>query len=148
MSDAVREEGKREEMTDDELLSAFETASISAADFHHRQHVRVVWVMISNRGAQEAGERFVAAIRRLAAAHGANQLYHETITRAWLCLIEAAARELPGCANSEGFLAAAPWLEDKSLLGRHYSAAKLGSEEARARFAEPDLEPLPAPFGV
>ncbi len=143
MNDTVRRETK-----DDDLLRAFETATISTADFHHRQHVQVVWVMFSRWGEREGGERFIAAIRRLAAAHGADQLYHETITRAWLVLVGAAASAHPGAGASEEFLAAAPWLEDKTLLGRHYSPERLGSEEARTQFLEPDLEPLPVSIGV
>lgn len=142
------QDGVRMETKDDDLLRAFETATISAADFHHREHVRAAWAMISRWGADPGGERFIAAIRRLAAAHGANQLYHETVTRAWLRLVEAADRAHPGCRASEELLAAAPELADKTLLGRHYSAERLSSEEARARFVEPDLEPFPAGFGV
>ena len=38
-------------------------------------------------------------------------------------------------------------LADATLPFRHYSAERLWSDEARAKFVEPDLRPLPAPHG-
>lgn len=135
-------------LDDDTLLAAFLTTTISAADFHHREHVRVVWKLITTVGPESARERFVEALVRLARAHGADQLYHETLTRAWVELIAEAVRFSPDAASSEDFLARHSELLDRSILHRFYSPDLLAGETARRQFISPDREPLTALFGV
>ena len=133
-------------LTDDALLEAFETATISAKDFHHREHVRVVWKLITTVGPDAARERFVAALIRLANAHGADQLYHETLTRAWVELIAEGAHRFPAASSSFEFLESCPELLDRSILGRHYSPELLASDSARKSWVEPDRLPIPLPI--
>ncbi|MEP7010858.1 MAG: hypothetical protein ABJC13_11090 [Acidobacteriota bacterium] len=131
-----------EPLNDDALLEAFETTSISAKDFHHREHIRVVWKLIQLVGQEPARERFVAALVRLARAHGADQLYHETLTRAWVELIAEAAGRSPAFRSSEEFLVEHPGLLDRSILDRHYSPELLATAEARKSWLPPDRLPI------
>ncbi len=129
-------------LDDDALLQAFETTSISAQDFHHSEHVRVVWKLIEEVGQEPARERFVGALVRLAKAHGADRLYHETLTRAWVELIAEAARRSPSLATSDEFLSSHPELLDRSILHRFYSPELLATEEARTGWVAPDRLPI------
>lgn len=130
-------------LDDDPLVEAFETATISAKDFHHREHVRVVWKLITTVGQDAARERFVAALIRLANAHGADQLYHETLTRAWVAIIADAARRSPSARSSLEFLESCPELLDRSILARHYTPELLASDSARKGWIPPDRQPIP-----
>ncbi len=130
-------------LDDDALLNAFLATTISAKDFHHSEHVRVVWKLITTVGQDSARERFGAALVRLAQAHGADQLYHETLTRAWVELIAAAVLQTPAARTSEEFLAANPALLDRSILDRFYSPELLASEAARQGWITPDRLPIP-----
>jgi hypothetical protein len=74
-------------MTGEELIEQFENAKTPAATFHHADHVRLAFEYLRRYSALEALQRFSAALQRFAAAQGKAQLYHETITWAYLLLI-------------------------------------------------------------
>jgi hypothetical protein len=126
-------------MTDAELVAAFETTSLPKEHFSHREHVRVAWYFVRTYGLPDAFSRFAEALKRFATAKGAPQLYHETITWAYLLLI----RERLAHATDESwetFAAANPELLDwkPSLLDRYYTPELLWSTRARASFVMPD----------
>jgi hypothetical protein len=134
-------------MTDDDFLAAFEEGGLPKESFHHRDHVRVVWLCLRQAGLEAGSRRFVAALRRFAERHGVPGLYHETLTRAWIHLVWAALEEGPA-AGFEAFLLAHPRLGEKDALRDFYSPERLASPAARAAFLEPDLAPLPERIAV
>jgi hypothetical protein len=81
-------------------------------------------------------------IREFAADAGAPGKYHETLTVAWARVIAHLATRSAEL-DFPGFLTAHPELQDRGLISGHYTDARLWSAEARARFVEPDLLPLP-----
>jgi hypothetical protein len=127
-------------LTDAEFLAAFEDGTLEP--FHHRDHLRMTWLYLRAHGQEEAERRVAEGIQRFAAAHGKAQMYHVTITRAWLRLMEAALGHTPAGTFDE-FAAAHPDLLDKDRIYRHYRKETIGSARARAAWVEPDLEPLP-----
>ena len=129
-------------MTDEAFARAFEHGTVTPAEFDHVAHVRVAWVYLhESASVDEALDRMRAGIRRFAAAAGASQKYHETITVLWMRLLEEARA---GGASGElaDVLAAHPELADKDLPLQYYSRERLFSEEARAGWIEPDRLPL------
>lgn len=140
-------------MTDDELIDAFRRAVLPQDRWHHPEHVRVAWLTLADSDSlEQAMDRLRDGIRRLNRSHGVEREdgspvepgsgYHETLTRAFLTLIHARRRDGAPAPDSSAFWASNPDLA-KPLLLRHYSRERLLSAEARARFVEPDLEPLP-----
>jgi len=127
-------------MTDRQFVEAFETCTLPKEQFHHRDHLRLAWIYLKSHGSAAARVRIVESIRRYAAHLGVSEKYHETITIAWMRIVEQAADDLP---SFEDVLAVMPELRDKDTLQTYYSPAVLQSEEARTRFVEPDLKPLP-----
>jgi hypothetical protein len=129
-------------LTDEALLNGFESATLTAGGFHHVEHVRVAWLYLQRFEPAAALARFDANIRRLAAAHGAPQRYHATITWAFLFLIRE--RFEPGesweefAARSGDLLAPA-----NAVLGRYYSSELLAGDRARAGFLLPDRLAVP-----
>jgi hypothetical protein len=122
------------------LLQRFVDTTLPAGEFHHYQHVQVAWLFVRQYGMPAALGEFSAAIKRFAAAKGADGLYHETITWAFVLLIaERQARDLP--ETWDAFAAANPDLLvwKPSILERYYSKELLASERARRTFLMPDL---------
>jgi hypothetical protein len=128
--------------SDDEFLEAFESASVPAGRFPHEAHLRMAWLSVTRLGADAALERVTTGIRRLAAAHGHAPRYHDTLTRAWVCVV-AHAEASAGHAAFDQLLATHPELLDRQLLLRHYSRERLFSPQARSRWLAPDLLGIP-----
>jgi hypothetical protein len=127
-------------VTDADLLAAFQDTSLAKEHFGHREHVRVAWLFVRTYGLVDALHRFPLALKRFAAAKGAPQLYHETITWAYLFVIHDRVVRGNDDDNWEGFAAANPDLFNwkPSLLDRYYTAELLWSDRARASFVMPD----------
>ena len=74
-------------MTDDEFIASFENCSLANESFHHSDHVRMAFLYLHRYPALEALQRFSTSLARFATANGKPNLYHETITWAFLLLI-------------------------------------------------------------
>lgn len=132
-------------MNDQAFARAFEAGDVPPAQFDHVAHVRVAWVYLREApSVEEALPRMRDAIRRFAAAAGASQKYHETITVLWMRLLaDVKARGAAG--ELADVLRTHPALADKELPMRYYSRERLFSDEARAAWVEPDRQPLDTP---
>jgi len=119
------------------LLQGFLDGTL--AEFHHEQHVHVAWLFVRRHGMPAALAAFTEAIQGFARAKGADGLYHETITWAFLLLI--ADRQARCSAETWETFAAVNtdllvW--QPSILDRYYSKDLLTSELARRTFLMPD----------
>jgi hypothetical protein len=131
----------REELSDDELYALFESARLDKAAYRHREHVRTAFIYLSRHpDFAEAAVHFRRALRRLAAALGAPQLFHETLTWAYLALINERMRRDP-CQTSAEFLRInADLLRHRGgPLARYYDIGAItGSKVAREVFLLPE----------
>jgi hypothetical protein len=125
-------------MTDDELVARFESTELPAGGFTHREHVRAAWYYLRRLPLPEAMSAFVAALKRFAAAKGAHGLYHETVTIAWLLLVEERLGSSPDLTWEEFAIRYPELFAKPSLLTRYYTEGALTSERARRRFVMPD----------
>lgn len=112
-------------------------------DFGHREHLELAWSYLRMHSIGEAAKAMVSAIRHVAALHGAEDKYHETITRAWLHFVAVHIQRW-GADNFEEFLERNPVLLDSRLIQHFYSRELILSEPARAAWSAPDLRGLPA----
>ena len=126
-------------MTNHELVSEFEEGRVPGA-FHHVDHVRVAFAYVAEFPLSEAITRFSAALRRFATAQGKPNLYHETITWAYLFLIAERVARARRTQCWEEFAARNPDLLawKGGVLERYYSKETLASEMARRMFVLPD----------
>ena len=127
-------------MTDEQLMQDFEAGRSPVGGFHHREHVRVAWNYLRAHPLPEALGRFCGGLRRFAESQGAPGLYHETITTAYVLLIN---ERLDGSARTltwEAFAGRNPDLLfwKPSVLDRYYHSDTLKSERARRTFVLPD----------
>lgn len=127
------------ELSDDELLTRLHDASLPGGSFHHRDHVRVTWMLLQRMPLVEVLSELSQLLRGFAAANGAPELYHETITWAYIFLIAERAHEEPVARSWAEFEARNPDLIESgsSILGALYSPDRLGSALARTLFVLP-----------
>ena len=125
------------------FLDDFESGRMPEEGFGHREHVRAAWLVLRDCPAAEAIARFTAALQRFAAARGRPDLYHETVTWAFLLLVRE--RRARGGAGEgwEDFVARNPDLMSwkPSVLDAYYTRETLSSELARRCFVFPDRIP-------
>ena len=130
------------------LVARFADGALPHAEWTHRAHLTVALWYASHHAPEQALELVRAGILRLNAAHGVPTTpargYHETITRFYMHTVTR-------YVEHEG--RTGDWAERANrLVARHggrelplryYSEARLKSAEARARWVEPDILPLP-----
>jgi hypothetical protein len=131
-------------LTESDLLlrEQFETKTLANAAFRHREHVRLTWIYLTQEPADAVGPRLCTALLDLATSHGVAGRFHHTLTVAWVRIIEEARRQHPDLPFDD-LAAACPSLLDKDAPLTYYSREHLFSDEARARWVEPNLKPLP-----
>lgn len=125
-------------MDDDEFLRRLADCSLPPEAFDHRGHVRAAYLVLTETaGFGAALERMRALITGYAAHLGKAGLYHETVTVAFMALINARRAEAGEGLSWEAFAAANPDLFDKEILSRRYERSVLQSELARRVFLLP-----------
>jgi hypothetical protein len=125
-------------VTDDELVRAFEGLTLPAAQFHHREHVLVAFRYLQAGSLLEALPRFTAALRRFAEANGVGHIYHETVTWAFLVLMNERLERMGRATTWQAFVDGNPDLLRKDCLAAHYSRDALASPLARRVFLLPN----------
>ena len=109
-------------------------------DFHHADHVRVAFAYVSEFSLLEAIAKFSAALKRFAAAQGKPNLYHETITWAYVLLIHdrvaRSGKSQPWDEFAESNADLLVWRG--GVLELYYSRATLDSDLARRTFLFPE----------
>jgi len=126
-------------MTERELVDGFESCTLPNQSFHHEDHVHVVWAYLTEMAWPAALERFRASLQRFAAHHGKPNLYHETITCAYVLLINDRMQQRPAGSWEDFRRENADLLTWKpSILARYYRPETLRSELARRSFIFPD----------
>jgi hypothetical protein len=127
-------------MTDQELIAKFESGSLPANPFHHPDHVRMAFAYLSQYPVLEALQKFCSGLKQFAKAQGKENLYHETITWAYLFLINERISRAATALSWEQFASENPdlltWKD--SVLKRYYTDETLQSNLAKRVFVFPD----------
>jgi hypothetical protein len=130
-------------MTEAEIKSfilAFENGSLPRSEWNHARHLIMALWYIRRHGRDEATVLIRDGIQRYNQRHDNLNGYHETITLAWVAVIERflAARDRDSALS----VLAAELLEEcgeTDYLLRFYSRERLFSDEARQQRVAPDL---------
>ncbi len=127
-------------MDDELLVRIFEAGAVPETGFGHVEHVRVAWWYLRRSSLADAISRFSIALKRFAAARSKPNLYHETVTVAYLLIInqrlETVGREAPWELFASRNADLLTWRP--SLLDRYYTPEALWSDRARKTFIMPD----------
>lgn len=139
-------------MIDAELMTKFEDLSLPFEQWTHEAHVRVAYICLSAAPFDEALARLRRGIRAYNAANDVPESelegYNETTTAAFLHLIDAVRRayaEVMPVTDSLAFCRTHPQLMSKHVLRFFYSPGRRLHPDAKRRFIEPDMAPLPNP---
>ena len=121
-------------------MEQFERGTLPNECFRHREHVRVAFLYLTRFPVLQALQAFSKALQDFAAAHGKPQLYHETITWAFIFLIHERMARAGKKQSWEEFAHSNPDLLTwkNGLLNQYYSEQTLASDLARAIFVLPD----------
>jgi len=127
-------------MPDEEFIQKFEACTLPTDCFHHRDHVKMAWLYLQRYSVLDALIKFSEGLKRFASAHGKTNLYHETITWAYIFLIHERMKRVGERQSWEEFVAANPDLLDwqNNILKTYYHGETLRSELARRIFVLPD----------
>ncbi|HTC90079.1 MAG TPA: hypothetical protein VK686_17345 [Bryobacteraceae bacterium] len=127
-------------MSDDEFIASFEDSTLDNAAFHHADHVRMAFLYLGRYPVLRALDRFSASLARFAATKGRPELYHETITWAFLFLIRERMARAQSPQTWQQFAAAnADLLNWKdNILKKYYRDETLSSDLAKRVFLFPD----------
>lgn len=125
-------------LNDAQFLAAFHDCSLPPSCFRHADHLRLAWLHIHQQPLEIAIDKVRCGIRAYAQHLGKPELYHETMTVAWMRLI--ASHDEP---TFDEFLKLNEDRLNKELLYRFWSAERLESEQARREWLAPDRMRLP-----
>jgi hypothetical protein len=131
-------------MTDDQFVAAFENCTLRNEEFHHADHVRMGFLYMSRFPGLDGIRRFSLALANFAVANGKPNLYHETITWAFLLLIqERIARSLHYSGKLPSWDQFGADNKDllkgkENVLKKYYRDETLQSDLARKTFILPD----------
>jgi hypothetical protein len=129
---------------DVEFRESFEAGSIAPDAFDHRAHIRLAFAYLVEDGTEAATDRMRSALHTFIARNGIEATkYHETMTRAWVLAVRHFMAKTEACPSADAFIDANPVMLDSRIMLLHYSAGLLFSDEARAGFVEPNLDPIP-----
>ncbi len=138
------------------LVAAFEACTLPPDRFRHRQHLQVAWWLLREGPALPAMLRFVDGLRRFAAHIGKPELFHATVTWAYLLLVDERLERGGRRRSWAEFERDHPELFARELLARYWTPETLASPVARRVFVFPDACPpastsapaLPSPNGI
>jgi hypothetical protein len=117
-------------------LARFLRGEIEARDFPHREHVRMAFEMLARHDFPESALHYSRALRAMTSRAGRPELFHQTVTIAFLALIAERMQAGAECDFAQ-FEQAHPELFQKDVLERFYPKAQLMSDAARRTFLLP-----------
>jgi hypothetical protein len=118
-------------------LERFVRGEVDAANFPHREHVRMAFELLRRHDFAESAWLYSRALRLMTAKAGRPEAFNQTTTIAFLSLI-AERLERGGGPDFAAFARAHPEMLDKRVLSRWYRPDQLATEIARRTFVLPE----------
>lgn len=123
-----------------DTLAAFKNGTLDPARFNHRLHLSLAWAYLQRGGFPEGAVSFRKHLHAYVAKVGAGGKYHETVTWAYMVLLneELSLRSPPG-ESFDAMIQRRPDLLDhrNGALARRYPRSQLDLPEARRVFLLP-----------
>ena len=128
----------------DAFLAAFEDCTLPKYRWTHGAHLFTGACYVHAHGAARATDLMRERIRRYNVAVGGQNTptsgYHETITVAWIKLIDRLHRESAPITRADfAALAVKRFAHDRNIFHQYYDFDLVHSTEARARWVPPNL---------
>jgi len=126
-----------------DVLTAFERGTLDPVQFNHRLHLSLAWTYLQRDGFPEGALHFRRHLRAYVAKVGAEGKYHETITWAYLALLnEELSLRSPRGESFDTMIQRRPDLLDhrNGAIACCYRKAQLDSPDARRVFLLPTID--------
>ena len=104
---------------------------------------QLAWTYLRTLPREQARQAMRRSIKHLAQTHDEPDRYHETLTLAWLDVVNLHLVREPPDVSFDEFLEHNEGLLDSRLLEHHYSRNLLTSDRARREYVAPDLRRFP-----
>ncbi|NND95782.1 MAG: hypothetical protein HKN47_00465 [Pirellulaceae bacterium] len=136
-------------MTDDKtFIAEFEACRWPLEKWHHRDHIKLAYLYLTQYSLEDTLDRIRSGIQAHNATHqvpdSLTSGYHETMTYAWLRLVQFVMQEYGNSANADQFYDDHPELSQKKIIRLFYSPERFMSPDAKVKRCEPDLTSFPA----
>ncbi|MCH7639984.1 MAG: hypothetical protein IH855_11070 [Bacteroidetes bacterium] len=130
------------------FCAQFESGEFPPAELDHRAHLRLSYVYLIEHDTETAYQLMREALLAFLEHNGVDpSKYHDTMTRAWILAVRHFMEATSSQDSAESFIEQNPEMLDSKIMMTHYSADVLVSDEARAQFVDPDLDPIPQHAG-
>jgi hypothetical protein len=127
-----------------DFKDSFETGKVSPSDFHHLEHLKLVYVYLCESDVQTANDRMRVSLTKFLKDNDMPaSKYHETLTMSWVLAVKHFMVKAGAPASFDEFIAVNERLLDTNIMLTHYERETLFSEQARLEFVQPDVEPIP-----
>ncbi|MGB8508919.1 MAG: hypothetical protein WCD76_10960 [Pyrinomonadaceae bacterium] len=127
-------------MSDNDLNKPSQKNADGGGLFRHKEHVKLTWLYLRKYTLLETVDKVSEALKMFATANGAEHLYNETLTWAYIFLINERMARLGAEHSWDEFFAAHPDLFNwnENILKTYYREETLNSELAKRVFILPD----------
>ena len=130
--------------SDVDFKDNFEAGKVPPSEFHHRDHLRLVFVYLCESNVETANDKMRAALKKFLKDNDVPPAkYHETLTYSWVQAVRHFMEKAESAASFEELLAVDDRLLDTGIMLSHYKRETLFSEKARTEFVPPDVEVIP-----
>lgn len=130
---------------DQEFKNQVESCEYPMPEFDHRAHLRLAYVYLVENRTEGAVQLMRDTLTGLLKHTGIDpsEKYHETLTEAWILAVHHFMNNTDYSKSADDFIAQNSVMLDSEIMLTHYSAEVLFSEQARKKFVEPNLDPIP-----
>lgn len=121
-----------------------ENCAFPAPNFNHRAHLRLAYIYLSENNAESSTSLMRDTLNRFLIHNGVDpSKYHETLTKAWILAVHHFMNKTGDTSSAHEFIDRNPEMLDTGIMMTHYSGEVLFTDEARAAFVQPNLDPIP-----
>ena len=129
---------------DYQFKTEVESCRFPVDDFNHKAHLRLAYVYLVDNDPESSVVLMRDTLKLYLAHNGVDpNYYHETVTKEWILAVSYFMSVSRKTDSANELLTEFPELLDKNTILIHYSEDVLFSDEARNKFLQPNLEPIP-----
>ncbi len=131
--------------TEDRAIDAqIESRKFRPAEFNHRAHLRLAYVYLTVHDTETAYRLMREAIQCFLEYNAVDlSKCHDTMTHAWIVAVRHFMEATSSAESGDSFIEENLEMLDSQIMMTHYSEEVLFLDKARAKFTEPDLDPIP-----